>query len=51
MVDWNLAVKVAVGGFGLVFIILVMLGFVVWITKLVANRLDKGEPKEKQKVK
>ena len=51
MVDWNLAVKVAAGGFGLVFIILVMLGFVVWITKFVANRLDKGEPKEKQKVK
>jgi len=47
MIDWNLAVKIAVSGFGLVFIILVILGFVVWITKLVVNRLDKGEPKKR----
>ena len=46
MIDWSLAVKIAAGGFGLVFIILVILGFVVWITKLVSNRLDKGEPKK-----
>jgi len=48
MIDWNLAVKIAVGGFGLVFIILVVLGFTVRITKLVANRLDKREPKKRQ---
>ena len=47
MVDWNLAVKIAAGGFGLVFIILVILGITVWLTKLVSNKLDKGKPKEK----
>ena len=47
MVDWNLAVKIAAGGFGLVFIILVILGVTVWVTKLVSNRLDKGEPNKK----
>ena len=47
MVDWNLAVKIAAGGFGLVFIILVILGFTVWVTKLVSNKLNKGESKEK----
>ncbi len=46
MIDWNLAVKIAVGGFSLVFAILVILGFVVWITKFVSNRLDKGESKK-----
>ena len=47
MTDWNLAVKIAAGGFGLVFIILVALGFTIMVTKLVSNRLDKGEPKKR----
>jgi len=46
MIDWNLAVKVAGGGFGLVFILLLILAFTVWITKWVSEKLGNSEPKK-----
>jgi len=46
MIDWNLAVRIAGGGFGLVFILLLILAFTVWITKLVSERFGKSEPKK-----
>ena len=42
MVDWNLAVKIAAGGFGLVFLLLTLLSLSVWATKEVLARIEKG---------
>lgn len=42
MVDWNLAAKIAGGGFGMVFLILAMLALLVWLTYLGVSRLSKG---------
>lgn len=44
--DWNLAAKMAGGGFGMVFIILAILALVVWLTKIVTARIVKGKPKK-----
>lgn len=46
IIDWSLAVKVAGGGFGLVFILLLILAFTVWITKLVSEKLVNSKPKK-----
>jgi len=47
MIDWNLAAKIAGGGFGMVFIILAILAGVVWVTKIVVAKITKGEPRRK----
>ena len=39
MVDWGLAIKTAVGGFGLVFGILVLLGVSVELTRVITERI------------
>lgn len=46
MMDWNLVVKMAGGGFGMVFIILAILGGAIWLTKIVTARIVKGKPKK-----
>ena len=43
MVDMGLALKIAVGGFGLVFILLILLSFTVWATKVVAEKITKSK--------
>ncbi len=42
MVDMGLALKIAVGGFGLVFILLILLSFTVWVTKVVTEKISKS---------
>lgn len=39
MIDWCLAIKTAVGGFGLVFGILVLLGVSVELTRVITERI------------
>lgn len=46
MTDWGLAIKIACGGFGLVFILLTLLGISVWITRIIAGKIEKGKGKE-----
>ena len=41
MTDWDLAIRIAGGGFGLVFVLLTLLGFSVWITKIIVNKIEK----------
>jgi Na+-transporting methylmalonyl-CoA/oxaloacetate decarboxylase gamma subunit len=48
MIDWELAVKIAAGGFGLVFILLTLLAFSVWLTKEVAVRIEARKPSDKK---
>ena len=43
MTDWGLAIKIACGGFGLVFIILVILGISAWLTKIITERIAKNK--------
>jgi len=43
MVDWGLAIKIACGGFGMVFIILAILCLSVWMTRSVAEKLAEEE--------
>jgi hypothetical protein len=43
MTDWGLAIKIACGGFGLVFIILVILGISAWLTKVITERIAKDK--------
>lgn len=38
MIDWNLAIKTAAGGFGLVFGILVLLWVVVEVTRVISKK-------------
>jgi len=40
MVDWVLAIKIAGGGFGLVFMLLALLGISVWVTKIVVGKVE-----------
>ena len=47
MVDWDLAVKIAAGGFGLVFLLLTLLSLSVWFTKEVLERIEKMTGGEK----
>jgi len=46
VIDWNLAAKIAGGGFGMVFMLLAMLFLSVRITKLIVDKIAKGEPKK-----
>jgi len=39
VVDWGLAIKTAVGGFGLVFGILVLLGISVELTRVITEKV------------
>ena len=39
MTDWGLAIKIACGGFGLVFMLLAILSFSIWVTKLILDRI------------
>lgn len=41
MVDMELAFKIAGGGFALVFILLTLLSFTVWLTKVVTEKITK----------
>jgi len=41
MTDWELAIKIACGGFSLVFILLTLLGISVWITKIIVGKIEK----------
>ena len=43
MIDWGLVVRVAGGGFAVTVLVLVNLTVVVWVTGLVARRI---EPKD-----
>ena len=43
MIDWDLAVQIAGGGFGMVFLLLIFLAITVWITKLVSDKLGQGK--------
>ena len=43
MTDWGLAITIACGGFGLVFIILVILGISAWITKVITERIARDK--------
>lgn len=40
MVDWGLAIRIAGGGFGLVFMLLALLGISVWITKIITGKIE-----------
>ncbi|MEA3471734.1 MAG: hypothetical protein U9R24_08440 [Thermodesulfobacteriota bacterium] len=43
MTDWGLAIKIACGGFGLVFIILVILGISAWLPRVITERIVKDK--------
>jgi hypothetical protein len=43
MTDWGLAIKIACGGFGLIFIILVILSISAWLTKVITERIVKDK--------
>ena len=39
MIDWNLAIKIAGGGFGMVFLILVILQVVVEVVRVTTEKI------------
>lgn len=43
MTDWALAIRIAGGGFGLVFILLTLLGVSVWITRIIVGKIEKEQ--------
>ncbi len=43
MTDWGLAIKIACGGFSLVFIILVTLAISIELTKVITERIIKDK--------
>jgi len=43
MTDWVLAIRIAGGGFGLVFILLTLLGVSVWITRIIVEKIEKED--------
>jgi Na+-transporting methylmalonyl-CoA/oxaloacetate decarboxylase gamma subunit len=49
MVDWNLAIRIAGGGFGMVFLILSVLALLVWLTHLGVNRFSKASLNAEEK--
>jgi sodium pump decarboxylase gamma subunit len=51
LIDWGEAIRIAGGGFGMVFLVLVILALVVWIVGLVSQRraAAKSEPKSNAK--
>jgi len=47
MIDWGLVAKIAVGGFGIVMLVLAILTAVVWLVGLVARKSpEKGKESE-----
>jgi Na+-transporting methylmalonyl-CoA/oxaloacetate decarboxylase gamma subunit len=44
-IDMGLAFKIAGGGFALVFILLTLLYFTVWLTKVITEKITKGKDK------
>jgi Na+-transporting methylmalonyl-CoA/oxaloacetate decarboxylase gamma subunit len=49
MIDWNLAAKIAGGGFGMVFLILAILALMVWLMGLGVRKFSKGGSKNEEK--
>ena len=49
-VDWGLAGQIGGIGFGLVFIVLTVLGLAIWLVGLVVSKIDsgKGEPGDRK---
>ncbi|NLE94653.1 MAG: hypothetical protein GX600_03060 [Dehalococcoidia bacterium] len=45
MSDWGFAFRIAAGGFGMVFFLLVVLSFLVWATSQAVLRLTKEKSK------
>jgi len=37
--DWKLSAKIAGGGFGMVFVVLIILFLAMWLTKIVVARI------------
>jgi Na+-transporting methylmalonyl-CoA/oxaloacetate decarboxylase gamma subunit len=46
MTDWDFAVRIAAGGFGLVFILLALLSGLVWTVSRLILRFSRDKPKE-----
>lgn len=46
MVEWGLAIKIALGGFGMVFATLVILCMTAWMTRSIVEKIE-GEGREK----
>jgi len=46
MMDWGLAIKIACGGFSIVFIILAILWLSAWMTKLIVDKIVEDKPKK-----
>jgi len=48
VMDWKLAAKIAGGGFGMVFVVLIILYIAMWLTKIVVARIviRKEKPKK-----
>jgi Na+-transporting methylmalonyl-CoA/oxaloacetate decarboxylase gamma subunit len=46
MTDWGLAITIACGGFGLVFMLLTLLSFSIWVTKLILDRIGSDNPEK-----
>ena len=42
MVGWGLAIKIALGGFGMVFATLVILCMTAWMTRSVVEKIEEG---------
>lgn len=45
MIDWDFAIRIAAGGFGMVFFLLVLLSVIVWATSQVILRLSRDKTK------
>ncbi len=41
MIDIGLALKIAGGGFAMVFMLLILIWFTVWLTRVVAEKITK----------
>jgi len=50
-IDWGFAGQIGGVGFGLVFVVLIILAIAIWLVGLVLKRIgtDKGEAEEKKK--
>jgi Na+-transporting methylmalonyl-CoA/oxaloacetate decarboxylase gamma subunit len=46
MINWELAIKIACGGFGMVFILLTILSLSIRLTKLILDRIDSKYPEK-----
>ena len=48
MIDWNLVVKIAGGGFGVTILVLVILSLVAWLVGLVVQKTTKPTTEGKE---